>query len=50
VQLTQLPVKNNIQVIYMHTRLTMNAVLKDFLQKKGSWLNKTNLLFLDVKK
>jgi len=28
----------------------VNAVLKDFLNKGGSGLNKTNLLFLDEQK
>jgi hypothetical protein len=50
VQLTQVPVKNNIQVIYIHTRLTVNAVLKAFLQKRGFRLNKTDLLFLHEQK
>jgi len=36
--------------LHAHTRLTVNAVLKDLLKKGGSRLNKTNLLFLDEQK
>jgi hypothetical protein len=32
----KLPFKNNIQVVYMHTRLTMNGIVKDFLEERDS--------------
>jgi hypothetical protein len=33
---TSCRVKNNIQVISLHMRLTMNGVLKDLLKKRDS--------------
>jgi hypothetical protein len=30
---SNLPIRNIIQVVYMHTRLTVNGVLKDFVKK-----------------
>lgn len=35
--------KNNIRVVYMHTRLTVNGVLKGFLRKVKSWLAQFNV-------
>jgi hypothetical protein len=31
--LKQAACKNNIQVVYMHTKVTVNGILKDFLKK-----------------
>jgi len=31
----KLPVKNSIQIVYMHKRLTVNGLLKDFLKTGG---------------
>jgi hypothetical protein len=34
----------------MHTRLIVNGVLEDFLQKGDSWLAEANLLLVDEQK
>jgi hypothetical protein len=34
--LAKLPETNNIQVVHMHMRLTVNGILKDVLQKEFS--------------
>lgn len=36
VRLPQVACKNNTHVVYMHTRLVVNGVLKDFLKKRDS--------------
>ena len=40
--LSQVACKNNIHTVYMHTRLFVNGVLRDFL-KKEDYLTETNL-------
>jgi len=36
--------KHNIQVVNMHTKLTVNGVLKGFLKKVDSYLIEANLV------
>jgi hypothetical protein len=42
--LAKLPLKNNIQLLYVHTRQTVKDVLKVFVKKTDSQLTETNLL------
>jgi hypothetical protein len=46
-RLAQVALKNNIQVFYMQTRLTVNGLLKGFLKTGDVRLTEINLLYLD---
>ena len=41
----QVALQNNILVVYMHTRLIVNSIFKDFLQKRDL-LTKINIVEL----
>jgi len=43
VHLMQVALQNNILVVYMYTRLMVNSVFKDFIQK-GDSLTKINIV------
>jgi hypothetical protein len=42
-------VKNSIQIVYMHTRLTVNGFLKVFLKTGGVYLTEISRLYLGEK-
>jgi hypothetical protein len=50
VPLAQVAFKNSLLVLYVHTRLAANGVLKGFLRKDDSQLAEINLLYLGEQK
>lgn len=44
VRLAQIAWKNNIAVVYLHRKVAIYDVLKEFLKKGNLWLTDTNLL------
>lgn len=44
VQFIQVSAKNNIGVVYMHMRLTLNGILKRLQEEGGAWLIETDMV------
>lgn len=48
--LGELPLKNNIQLVYMHRRLTVKGVIKIGICTEGKLIKETNLFYMEEHK